>query len=299
MSKNIKPFVKWAGGKTQLLQTLHENFNYNCQKYIETFVGGGALFFSLLNMIEKTNIEKIIINDINKKLMITYSTIRDNVDLLIKELILLENKYNNLSSLEAKEELYYLIRKEFNQNSKDYINTSRNFIFLNKTDFNGLYRENSKGDFNVPFGKREKVNLLEEENLLEISRKLNVRKNGERIIEIKNMDYNDLIDKIDKNTMIYLDPPYRPITKNGFTSYNKSNFNDDNQVELLKFCNKITELKACFMLSNSDPHNLDINDNFFDTLYKEYNIQRVQARRNINSSGTGRGNVTELLIKNY
>lgn len=298
MKKNIKPFVKWAGGKTQILDVLQENLNYNCKIYIEAFVGGGALFFSILDSIEEFNIEKIIINDINEKLITTYSTIRDNIILLNNELILLERRYNDLESLEKKEILYYTIRNEFNSVYTDNIKLSRDFIFLNKTCFNGLYRENSQGKFNVPFGKKEKVKLMDVDNLLNISKKLNIKKNGKQVVEIKKGDYRHLLKEIDENTMVYIDPPYRPITKNGFTSYNKSNFNDEEQKRLAQFCQEIDKKRGAFMLSNSDPKNLDKNDNFFDDLYNDYNIQRIYARRNINSNGKERGNITELLIKN-
>lgn len=299
MKKNIKPFIKWAGGKTQLLPILIDNFNYNCNKYIEAFVGGGALFLSILDNIENYKIEKIIINDINKKLIILYKTLRDDVNSLILELNKLENYYNSLSLIEEKEILYYKIRKEFNSDENNTLKISRDFIFLNKTCFNGLYRENLMGNYNVPFGKKENINLLDEENLKNISFKLNLEKNGKKIVEIRNVDFLSLIDEIDENTLFYLDPPYRPITKAGFNSYNKSSFNDKEQILLANFCNDINNKGGKFLLSNSDPKNFDENDNFFDDLYSKYNILRVKARRNINSKGTERGEITEILVKNY
>lgn len=295
----MKPFIKWAGGKTQLLDILNENLNYECDKYIETFVGGGALFISLLENIEKTNIKKIIINDINEKLIITYKTIKNNIEELINELEKIRDEYNSLKTLEEKSDMFYKIRKEFNKQTNDNIKISRNFIFLNKTCFNGLYRENSKGEYNVPFGKRKKISLFEKDNLLELSKFMNKKINEEDVLIICNKNYNELLEYMDNNTMIYLDPPYRPITTNGFTTYNKSSFNDKNQIELANFCNEINNIGAKFMLSNSDPHNLDINDNFFDNLYQNYNIQRVGATRRINSDGNNRGEITEILIKNY
>lgn len=295
----MKPFIKWAGGKTQLLDILNENLNYECDKYIETFVGGGALFISLLENIEKTNIKKIIINDINEKLIITYKTIKNNIEELINELEKIRDEYNSLKTLEEKSDMFYKIREEFNKQTNDNIKISRNFIFLNKTCFNGLYRENSKGEYNVPFGKRKKISLFEKDNLLELSKFMNKKINEEDVLIICNKNYNELLEYMDNNTMIYLDPPYRPITTNGFTTYNKSSFNDKNQIELANFCNEINNIGAKFMLSNSDPHNLDINDNFFDNLYQNYNIQRVGATRRINSDGNNRGEITEILIKNY
>lgn len=299
MNKTIKPFLKWAGGKKQLLPILLENFDYNCKKYVEAFVGGGALFLAILDNIEKFNIEKIVVNDINEKLIILYKVIRDNVDLLIKELKKIEEEYNSLFSIEEKEKMYYSIREEFNTSTNDPLKLGRNFIFLNKTCFNGLYRENAKGHFNVPFGKKDKVILLNEENLKTISIKLNYKKNRKRIVEFRNDNFIFLENEINKDTFFYFDPPYRPVTKNGFNDYNKSSFNDAEQIELSKFCDKIAVKHGKFLLSNSDPKNLDENDNFFDDLYSKYLISRVNARRNINSKGNGRGEITEILVKNF
>lgn len=293
----MKPFIKWAGGKTQLLNILQENIN-KCEydTYIECFVGGGALFFHLLS--SQNKIRKFIINDVNNKLITTYNCIKYNVEDLIEELFKLQKEYNSLC-MNKKEELYYKIRDEFNSNNINDLLISRDFIFLNKCGFNGLYRENSKGKFNVPFGKKETLNLFEEENLRNISKMLNAKIDNQDLVEIKSVDFEKLIDYIDNKTLVYLDPPYRPITKNGFTAYNKSNFNDEEQIRLSKFCDNIHNKNGKFLLSNSDPKNLDIEDNFFDDLYKQYDIQRVNAKRSINSNGSGRGKVFELLIKNY
>lgn len=299
MKKKIKPFIKWAGGKTQLLSELKENLKDDIEIYVELFVGGGTLFFNLLENFENTSLKKIIINDINEKLIITYRTIRDSVEELIKMLNEIQNQYNNLETLEKKSEFFYSIRKEFNSKQNDKLKISRDFIFLNKTCFNGLYRENSKGEFNVPFGKKKQISIFDEYNLREISKKLNLEYNGEKIVEIYNGDFKKFEEKIEKNIFFYIDPPYRPITKNGFTDYNKSSFNDKNQIELANFCKKIHKKKGSFLLNNSDPKNLDENDNFFDELYKSFYIKRVLARRSINSKGDSRGKITELLIKNY
>lgn len=299
MREKIKPFVKWAGGKTQLLPILLENFQYECKIYIEAFIGGGALFLTILDNLEETQFEKIIINDINKKLITTYEVIRDNINNLIYELKNIENSYNSLETFEEKENLFYQIRDEFNLNNTDSLKIARDFIFLNKTCFNGLYRENSKGKFNVPFGKKEKASIFDEENLLLLSQKLNLEKNGKKIVEIRQGDFFSLEKEISSETFFYLDPPYRPVTKNGFTDYNKSTFNDNTQKKLAEFCTKINQAGGKFLLSNSDPKVLDINDNFFDDLYKNYCIERVEARRNINSKGNGRGKINEILVKNY
>lgn len=299
MKKDLKPFVKWAGGKSQLISELINNFNFECETYIEAFTGGGAFFLYLLDNIEKTKLKKLIINDINKNLITVYETIKDSVYELIEELTKLQNLYNNLETIEEKEQLFYSIREEFNTNQNSKIKLSRDFIFLNKTCFNGLYRENSKGFFNVPFGKKRTVSLFEYENLKNISEKLNLKIDNKNVVEIYCENYDFFKSKIDKNVFFYIDPPYRPVTKNGFTSYNKSNFNDTNQIELSEFCNIIDKKGGYFLLSNSDPKILDENDNFFDELYKNYNIKRVFARRNINSKGNGRGKISEILVKNF
>ena len=187
--KKIKPFIKWAGGKTQLLPVLLKKISYASRIYIEPFVGGGALFFSILESLEETNIKKIIINDINKKLITTYRVIREDVNSLMDELFKLETRYNSLATIEEKEKIFYLIRKQFNLEESDSIKIARDFIFLNKSCYNGLYRENSRGEFNVPFGKKKKLNLFERENLLLILQKLNMMRNNERVVEIREGDY--------------------------------------------------------------------------------------------------------------
>lgn len=176
MREKIKPFIKWAGGKTQLVPVLLKNFQYDSKIYIEAFIGGGALFLTILDNIENMKIEKIIINDINRRLIITYKIIRDNIENLISELKELENNYNSLTSLKEKENLFYQIRDEFNLEDTNSLKIARDFIFLNKTCYNGLYRENLKGEYNVPFGKKELISIYEEDNLLLISEKLNLKK---------------------------------------------------------------------------------------------------------------------------
>ncbi|WP_413232300.1 DNA adenine methylase [Oceanotoga sp. DSM 15011] len=172
--------------------------------------------------------------------------------------------------------------------------------FLNKTCYNGLYRENKKGEFNVPFGRYKNPNIFEENNLRHASELLNKKdKKGNFRVKIINKNYNELIDYVNKNTFIYIDPPYRPLDKRGFNTYNKNIFNDEEQIKLSEYVNKINKLEAKFLLSNSDPKNSDKNDNFFDKLYCNYNINRIYAKRFINSKSSNRGAITELLIFNY
>lgn len=305
--EKLKSFIKWAGGKTQLLENLDNNFpkdlnktEVNIKRYIEPFLGSGALFFHIIKNIKKYKFEEIVISDINTKLINVYKCLRDDVELLIEILEKLKVEYLSYNSLNEKEEMFYRIRESFNTEKEDIFLQSAEFIFLNKTCFNGLYRENKKGKFNVPFGKTENPGFYVRTKLLEISEMLNLKNsNNENIVKILNEEYFNLTDYIDNSTFIYFDPPYRPITKGGFNDYIKGGFNDENQIQLANFCKEINRQNCKFLLSNSDPKNLDENDEFFDELYSSFHIERVCAKRSINSNGTGRGNVTELLIRNY
>lgn len=296
----MKPFIKWAGGKTQLLETIEANLPHdriNLTRYVEPFVGAGAVF---LYLIEHDYFQEYVINDINPKLINVYRVIRDNVGPLITELTHMRDTYFELTEQEQKEAYYYRVREEFNAPNDPNIEQAAKFIFLNKTCYNGLYRENLSGGFNVPFGKHATPSMFNEEQLREISRLLNLRnEQGEYRVQIYNTNYENLSELIDVNTFVYFDPPYRPITVGGFNSYNKSSFNDAEQIELSNFYRGMNEVGARLMLSNSDPRNLDSQDHFFDDLYNGFNIQRVMATRAINRNGAGRGAVTELLITNY
>lgn len=297
---NISPFLKWAGGKTQLLPQLIENLPNDFNKtnrYVEPFVGAGAVFFYLIS---NDCFNEYVINDINYKLINLYKIIRDDCDNLIKELQELKDEYLSLGELDEKEKLYYKIREEFNEDKSSKTRIATLFMFLNKTCFNGLYRENLKGQFNVPFGKHNTPGIYNEEELRKISRILNRKDSkGEFRVKILSTHFDDLAEYIDENTFVYFDPPYRPVTVGGFNSYNKSSFNDDSQIKLRDFFYEVDKKGAKLMLSNSDPKVLNKEDDFFDILYKDYNIKRVTANRMINSKGTGRGAITELLITNY
>lgn len=299
MKSSIKPFLKWAGGKTQLLDEIVSDLPENIKdikRYVEPFVGAGSVFFYFL---ENDYFEEYIINDINSKLINLYEVIRDNPEKLIEEIKKLKNIYLNLE-MEEREKLFYEIRNKFNSLDCNKLQLATYFIFLNKTCFNGLYRENSKGEFNVPFGKYKNPSFFDEELLMNISKFLNMKnKNGEFRVKILNKNFYEVDEYINNNTFVYFDPPYRPVTKGGFTSYNKSSFNDKSQILLRDFYKEMSDRGAKIMLSNSDPKNLDENDNFFDDLYSEFNIKRVYAKRNINSDASKRGKITELLITNY
>ena len=295
----MKPFLKWAGGKTQLLNKINEELPKdinNYKRYVEPFIGAGAVFFNLIN---NDMFQEYIINDINEKLINLYQIIRDDVNEFISEIEKLREQYLN-SNEEEKSDLFYEIRNKFNNEKNDNMKLAVYFLFLNKTAFNGLYRENLKGEFNVPWGKYSSPSFFDEVQIREISRLLNLKNdNNENRVKILNCRFEELEKYIDSDTFVYMDPPYRPVTKGGFNSYNKSSFNDDSQIRLSEFYKKIDSKGAKLMLSNSDPKNLDENDEFFDELYSGFNIQRIYAKRAINSNGAGRGNITELLITNY
>lgn len=300
MSKKIKPFLKWAGGKTQLLPVITEKLPDNLDllmRYVEPFIGAGAVFFSLAR---ENHFEEYIINDINEKLINLYRVIRDDVETLISELTIIREEYIALEGLDEKGEYFYARREEFNTTEELTTRMAALFVFLNKTCFNGLYRENASGGFNVPFNKSKNPSMFEEEQLREISKLLNIKnESGNHKVKILNMPFEELDEYIDRHTFVYLDPPYRPVTKGGFNSYNKSAFNDEDQERLAHFYRQMHAKGASLMLSNSDPKNLDEEDEFFDELYNGFNIMRVNASRMINSDAKARGAITEILVCNY
>ena len=288
-----KPFVKWVGGKSQLLYEIREKYPSQIEKYCEPFVGGGAVLFDILNRFQP---KKVLINDINKELINTYKQIRDNCESLIVQLSEIQSRYKS-QSLEENKAYFYEKRERYNElkvNDDDAENLEKAvlFIFLNKTCFNGLYRVNSKGLFNVPFNSAKNPLLCDEENLSACSALL---QNVEMLIG----DYKQCKKFIDKKTFVYIDPPYRPLTQtSAFTSYSENEFADKEQIELGKFINEISNEGAIVLASNSDPKNTDKNDDFFDKLYANFKIQRVSASRMINSNAKKRGAINELLISN-
>ena len=291
-----KPFIKWVGGKSQLLEEIKEKYPQNIEKYCEPFVGGGAVLFDILST---KHPESILINDINKELINTYSQIKNNCDGMITQLSELQTIYKS-HSLEENKAYFYEKRQRYNElkvngNDAENLEKAALFIFLNKTCFNGLYRVNSKGLFNVPFNNAKNPLLCDEENLRACSEVL-------QNVEMRVGDYKECKDFIDSNTFVYIDPPYRPLSQTAaFTSYSENGFSDDDQKTLYKFIKEmITEKNAKVLVSNSDPKNTDVNDNFFDDLYDKnhFQIKRVSAARMINSNAKKRGAINELLISN-
>lgn len=293
MKQEAKPFVKWVGGKTQLLDEIRKYYPSQVDKYCEPFVGGGAVLFDVL---AKCHPNDILINDINGELINTYNQIKANCNGLIDLLAELQEKYWS-SSLEENKALYLEKRERFNSlkvngNKKENLEKGALFIFLNKTCFNGLFRVNSKGLFNVPFNSAKKPLLCDEENLKACSRLL-------KKVKMSVGNYSQCKDFIDSKTFVYLDPPYRPLTETAaFTSYNENGFGDKEQIELAKFIESISRRKALVVTSNSDPKNVCEDDNFFDKLYQKFSIKRVSASRMINSNAKKRGAINELLISN-
>ena len=290
------PFIKWAGGKSQILNKIRAEYpaglGKNLTKYAEPFVGGGAVLFDILN---KFDLSEVYISDINRELIHTYICVRDNVDTLTDLLFKLEQEYL-LAEDKIRENMYYNKRKQFNflkEKKSEDIELAALFIFLNKTCFNGLYRVNNKGEFNVPIGSYENPKICDEDRLFAISENL-------KKVEIVCGDYKLSRNFIDKKTFVYFDPPYRPLSQtSNFNSYDKNTFDDVSQKELAEFIEEMCGKGAYIAISNSDPKNTDQNDDFFDKLYEKYNISRINAVRMINSSGDKRGKISELLIANY
>jgi len=292
--KTAKPFIKWAGGKSQLLSEIRRKYPERIEKYCEPFVGGGAVLFDVLSNYQP---KEVLINDINAELINTYRQIKNNCEPLISILSELQQQYKKLSE-EDRKALFFAKREHYNSlkingNEVENLEKAALFIFINKTCFNGLYRVNSKGLFNVPFNNAKNPLLCDTENLRACSEVL-------QNVEMTVGDYSLCKDFIDKDTFVYIDPPYRPLTQTAaFTSYSENNFSDAQQIELGKFIDEISETKAIVVASNSDPKNVDANDNFFDNLYSHFKIERVYASRAINSKGNKRGKISELLVANF
>ena len=309
MTKQIKlvssarPFLKWAGGKTQLLEEFSKRLPEELKtgeitKYSEPFIGGGAVFFSL-NL--KFSFEQCTICDANEELILTYRVIKESVEQLIEKLGILESEYLQEDE-KNREFLYYEIRDAFNRRlpeinfqkySPGWIERAARVIFLNRTCFNGLFRLNRKGEFNVPFGKYKNPEILNADNLNDVASLL-------KTTRIISGDFTECRKFVDDSSFVYLDPPYRPLNRtSSFTSYSRDGFSDTDQVRLLEFFKELDRKGAKIMLSNSDPRNENPADTFFDDLFSDYKIERVPAKRMINSNGARRGEINELIITNY
>ena len=288
------PFIKWVGGKSQLLDEIRRKYPSKIEKYCEPFVGGGAVLFDVL---QRACPEEVLINDINAELINTYSQIKNNCQNLICLLSEIQNQYQK-QTLEENKNLFYEKRNRYNEikikgNETENLEKAALFIFLNKTCFNGLYRVNSKGLFNVPYNNAKNPLLCDAENLRACSTLL-------QNVKMTIGDYKHCKDFIDEKTFVYLDPPYRPLTQTAaFTSYSENGFTDKEQIELGEFITEISNKGAMVLASNSDPKNANQKDNFFDDLYSNFEINRVSASRMVNSNAKKRGAISELLISNF
>ena len=272
LKNEIYPIVKWVGGKRQLMFELLKNMPKSYNRYFEPFIGGGALFFELQP-------ENAYISDMNEELINLYSVVRDNVYELIED----------LGKHEVSKE-YFLEIRNIDRSEKyaglSSIERASRFIYLNRTCFNGMYRVNSQGQFNVPFGHYKNPRIIDESNLLNCSKLLNKT-------EIKCADFSEILTKVQKDDFVYFDPPYVPLNEtSSFTSYTKDGFDIDMQFKLRDVCDELDSMGVKFMLSNSDTK-------LVNELYANYEIKKVFASRQINANADGRGKITEVLVKNY
>lgn len=283
-TRNAKPFLKWAGGKGQLIAEINKRLpdglrTGEIDTYVEPFVGGGAVFFYI---VQKYPIKHFYLFDINQDLVKCYNDIKNHVESLIGELEDLENDFRDMGKSERKD-FYYQTRTEFNDDR-----SSAKLIFLNKTCYNGLYRVNRSDGFNVPFGDYKNPKICDAENLRNASEVL-------QGAEIICGDFKKNAKHINDHTFVYFDPPYRPLSATAsFTSYSKDSFSEEEQKRLARFCRQVSAKGAKFLLSNSDR-----KDGFFEEHYKGFTIERVKASRQINCKASGRGQIDELIIINY
>ncbi|MBN1119349.1 MAG: Dam family site-specific DNA-(adenine-N6)-methyltransferase [Bacteroidales bacterium] len=298
-----KPFLKWAGGKGQLLEKFQKLYpdelkNNKVNYYYEPFAGGAAVFF---DVVKKFRIKQASLYDINEELVLAYQVVKNDVSTLLEFLLGYEQKYLPLDKNDRKA-FYYDIRETYNRDrfdinyrkySDNWIPRAAQVIFLNKTCFNGLFRFNNSGGFNTPAGDYMNPKICDSENLTLVSSLL-------KKTEIKCGSYDAVLKDVEEKSFVYFDPPYRPISKtSSFTSYSRHDFTDESQRQLAEVF-KGLDKKGCFvMLSNSDPRNTNPDDNFFDDLYKGFNIKRIPARRSINSDAKKRGELNEIVVTNY
>lgn len=298
-TNQMKPFLKWAGGKSQLVDQISRmypaEFGNTITRYAEPFVGGGAILFDVMSHYQLTD---IYISDLNGELINMYNMVCDRVEDIILHLQRYEKAFLPLPDADRRE-FYYQKREEYNElikngESKQGIISASLFIFLNRTCFNGLYRANRAGLFNVPMGVNRHPTICDVDSLKIASQML-------KKVQIVCGDYQQCEDFVDEHTFVYFDPPYRPLkNKDSFVAYTEKEFDDNCQYELAEFMKKLSNKGAYIILSNSDPKNTDPNDNFFDELYSDFIIERIEADRRINrNAGSRKGSTTELLVRNY
>lgn len=299
---DAKPFLKWAGGKSNLLTQFDEYLpsrlkDRKVKRYIEPFVGGGALF---LHIARYYPVQEYVIADINPELYIGYQAIKYDVPQLCERLEELEWRYKRRDE-EGRKEMFYQVRELYNaqrelvhevEYGQTWVERAAQLIFLNHTCFNGLFRVNSKGFFNVPFGRYKNPRIWNPRNLKDLSLVL-------QDTLILHSDFEDIEGFADENSFVYFDPPYRPISKtSSFAAYARGSFNDDDQRRLAQFAHRLHNRGVSWMLSNSDPKNENPDDHFFEEIFGHFTIERVTASRKINSNAKKRGRIREILVNN-
>lgn len=302
-SGRARPFLKWAGGKSQLLEDIRRRLPPELQgdgitRYVEPFLGGGAVFFDLAQSCDFRN---ILVMDVNEDLLLVYKCLQADEEALITRLTATETAYKKLADA-GRRDYYYEIRGAFNQNriAFDYgsfgahwMERAAQLLFLNKTCFNGLYRVNAAGGYNVPFGKYKNPSICAAKNLRLVAQLL-------KQVDIRSGDFESCEPCVDASTFVYFDPPYRPLSKTAvFNSYAASTFDDSSQLRLAALFRRLDAKGAKLMLSNSDPRNENPEDTFFDDAYAGFTIERVKANRKINCNASRRGEIWELIITNY
>lgn len=291
-----KPFLKWAGGKTQLLDEIQKllprKLGNGSYTYVEPFLGSGAVLFWILD--HYPNLSNIVVNDINADLINCYISIRNNAEELISILAEWEEEYHALvDEKEAKKNYYYSKREQFNERDSNLVTQSALFIFLNRTCFNGLYRVNRKNKFNVPIGSYKRPRICDEDNLRAVSKAIEK-------VTFLNGDFEEVLQSVEGKAVFYLDPPYKPLSAtSSFTAYAKGPFDDEEQKRLKSFCDTLDAKGYKWILSNSDVKAKEPENLFFDNLYADFEINRVLAKRSINANAKKRGKLTELLITNH
>ena len=291
-----RPFVKWVGGKGQLIGQLSPLLpgDLSSRKsfvYVEPFVGGGAMLFHMLA--RYPNISRAVANDLNADLVTAYRVVRDSPERLVAALGALQRGFHALPDEAARRGFYLDRRAQYNGRPSDPVETAALFVFLNRTCFNGLYRVNASGLYNVPFGKAARPLICDEANIVAASRLL-------KKVDFLCGDFERVARAVRGRAFWYFDPPYRPLTRTAaFTAYSKDGFGDVEQRRLAAFCRRLDAAGHRWLLSNSDPQNADPDDRFFDDLYGGFDIRRVFASRMVNAKAEGRGKITELAIRNY
>lgn len=283
----LVPFLKWVGGKRQIIDVVTHKIPQNINTYYEPFIGGGSVLLSLLSAVENgdKNIDKFVISDKNKDLIHTYKSIKSNHIVLIKHLKKLTNLYYAKNSIKNKEILYYKLREKYNKKKLSRVQKSALFIFLNKTCFRGLYREGPNG-FNVGFGNYKNPNIYNKEQITQISHCFRKYK-----VSFKHSTYDFILNLAKKDDFVYLDPPYYPINETSFVKYHTNGFILDDHYHLFNFCNQLNKIKIKFLMSNS-------YTKFNRTLYKKYKIEKILCKRRIHSK-TPQSTEYEVLISNY